>query len=112
MKKTTGLFFLLYLTAFCCGQTSNDYYQKGLEAFKIKDYSTAIKYLSNAIEINSKCIDCFSKKSLAEMAISDFTSAKIDINQAINFEPKKDTFYVYRAIFEDVLKDYPEARAC
>ena len=96
MKSALYLFLTLgsFLNALC--QTSEDYFNKGLEKYRHRDYSGAIQDYSKAIEIDSNNATAYNNRGHTKYQLQDFTGAIEDYSRAIAINPKYSTAYKSR----------------
>lgn len=106
-----GLFFLLPVLLF--SQTSSDYYEKAYNAFKSKDYSSAIYYAKKAVELNSSYYDAYGLMADAYYNLEDYRNAVDNYNKVLqSYSLSTATqayYYYYRAGAKDKIGDYDGA---
>lgn len=85
-----------------------DYYN-GLNKFKEKDFTWAIEYFDNAIEINPQFKDTYNKKGVAYFMLDNDIEALESFNKAIELDPNYIEAYYYRGLIKYFLSNYPDA---
>lgn len=85
------------------------YLEKGSKMLKNKKYEAALKNLSQAIDLDSKCVEAFFHRGLTYQNLEDHKSALGDFNAAIRLNPSDSHIYVHRAISYYGLGKYDES---
>jgi len=76
-----------------------DYFNKGVEKYDIKDYSGAIAEFTKAIELNAlKFPEAFYNRGVAKFKLEDYKGAVIDYTKAIENNPDYAKAYYNRGI--------------
>lgn len=84
--------------------------EQGNAAFKEKDYDTAIKRFTEAIEVDDKNHICYTNRSLCYFSLGQWGKSAQDASIAVKLSPKyvKAHFRLLKALFE--LSRFKEAR--
>jgi len=107
MKK---LFFIfLTLSLFSFGQTAEDYFNKGISKFNIKDYKGAISEFNKTIILNPNYADAYINRGIAKKKTLDYTGAITDYNKAIQLNPNNSDYFYNRGIAKYNLEDFTGA---
>jgi tetratricopeptide (TPR) repeat protein len=86
--------------------TANDWFQKGGNAHKAKDYKGAIDYYTKAIEFNPQLAPVYANRGSAKLGLEDHRGAIEDYNKAIEINPKYDFAFSRRGHAKLKLQDY------
>lgn len=81
------------------------------EAFEKKDFDSAIKLLTQAIEANPKLAPAIVLRGFAHAAKEDFAKAVEDYSTALKLEPKDERPLIFRAATYQAMKAYDKAIA-
>jgi len=104
MKKTLLILVVISLSGF--GQTAEDYYNKGISKFNIKDYKGAISEFNKTIILNPNYADAYINRGIAKKKTLDYTGAITDYNKAIQLNPNNSDYFYNRGIAKYNLEDY------
>ncbi len=104
MKKLLLLLVVISLSGF--GQTAEDYYNKGISKFNIKDYKGAISEFNKTIILNPNYADAYTNRGIAKKRTLDYTGAITDYNKAIQLNPNNSDYFYNRGIAKYNLEDY------
>ena len=104
MKKLLLLLVVISLTGF--GQTADDYYNKGISKFNIKDYKGAISEFNKTIILNPNYADAYINRGISKKKTLDYTGAIADYNKAIQLNPNNSDYFYNRGIAKYNLEDY------
>ena len=85
MKNLFLILVVISLTGF--GQTAEDYYNKGISKFNIKDYKGAISDFNKTIILNPNYADAYINRGIAKKMTLDYIGAITDYNKAIQLNP-------------------------
>ncbi|KAH7291091.1 hypothetical protein KP509_29G000100 [Ceratopteris richardii] len=83
--------------------------EKGNEAFRKKDFKSAISSYSEAIEYDDGNATYYSNRGAAYLALSNFHSAEKDCTRAIDLDKKNVKAFLRRATARESLGSYKEA---
>lgn len=89
--------------------TSNDYYEKGIECIGKGNFSNAIINFTTAIRIDSNSKQSFSARGYCKEELQVPKMAKDDYDKAIEIDPNFVEALLYRATNLDNSKNYDEA---
>ena len=103
MKHLFLILVLISLSGF--GQTADDYYNKGISKFNLKDYKGAISEFSKTIILNPNYADAYINRGISKKKTLDYTGAIADYNKAIQLEPYDTIAYFNRGNAKYYLKD-------
>lgn len=81
------------------------------EAFEKRDFDSAIKLLTQAIESNPKLAPAIVLRGFAHAAKEDYAKAVEDYTTALTLEPKDDHALIFRAATYQAMKAYDKAIA-
>jgi tetratricopeptide (TPR) repeat protein len=98
MIKIISLAIGLLLSFCSLGQTSKDYYLKGVAKANIKDHIGAISDYTKAIELNSKLENVHFARAISKAELEDYRGAIADYNKDIQLTPKNPGAYFNRGI--------------
>ena len=104
MKHLFLILVVISLTGF--GQTADDYYNKGISKFNIKDYKGAISEFNKTIILNPNYADAYINRGIAKKKTLDYTAAITDYNKAIQLNPNNTDYFYNRGIAKYNLEDY------
>ena len=104
MKKLLLLLVVISLSGF--GQTADDYYNKGISKFSLKDYKGAISEFSKTIILNPNYADAYINRGISKKKTLDYTGAITDYNKAIQLNPNNSDYFYNRGIAKYNLEDY------
>lgn len=90
---------------------SDNYFLKGKEANKEKDYENAVLYFSKYLEKNLNDFDAYYSRGYANFKLKKFKPAIIDFTKALEFNNSKFETFFYRANSYYSLKDFVNALA-
>lgn len=79
------------------------------EAFEKRDFDSAIKLLTQAIEANPKLAPAIVLRGFAHAAKEDYDKAVADYTEALKLEPKDDRPLIFRAATYQAMKAYDKA---
>jgi uncharacterized protein (TIGR02145 family) len=88
-----------------CKKTAEEYYNKGISKFNIKDYTGAIAAYNKAIQLKPDYADAYYYRGTAKYYLQDYTGAMIDYNQAIQLKPDNANAYSARGTVKYYLQD-------
>ena len=104
MKHLFLILVVISLSGF--GQTADDYYNKGISKFNIKDYKGAISEFSKTIILNPNYADAYINRGISKKKTLDYTGAITDYNKAIQLNPNNSDYFYNRGIAKYNLEDY------
>lgn len=104
MKYLFLILVVISLSGF--GQTADDYYNKGISKFNIKDYKGAISEFNKTIILNPNYADAYINRGIAKKKTLDYTGAITDYNKAIQLNPNNSDYFYNRGIAKYNLEDY------
>jgi len=89
MKKSISLIvlILIFVAGMTWAETAKDWFKKGSEAYKAKNYDEAIKCLTKAIAINPNCAEVHYNLGLAYRGKGMLDKAISEYKKAIAIEP-------------------------
>lgn len=102
-------FLALIISAIIFGQTSKEYFDKGISKEIKRDYKGAIKEFEKAITEDANYATAYFKKGICQMALKDYNSAVEDFDNAIRIDSKNAEVYLKRAVSLISLQKYQEA---
>ena len=108
VKFFTCLFFLLSFGTLQA-QTAKDYFAKGLDLYKKKQYDDAINYLDKAIKLNPDYLAAYQVRGNSFLALKDYDDAYYDYCDAIDIEPNNAINYYNRGLLFASTKEYDSA---
>lgn len=79
------------------------------EAYVQKDYHTALKWINQAIEIDSQSAALYNNRGLIQLALKHQEAALKDLEQAIQYQPRVAIFYNTRGTILLTLGRYQQA---
>jgi tetratricopeptide (TPR) repeat protein len=82
MKKIFYLLTALIISSSGCNQKAEQYFNKGLEKGKQKDYLGAIADYTKAIEINPKYMEAYYNRGMTNIAIGQKDRGCMDLSKA------------------------------
>jgi tetratricopeptide (TPR) repeat protein len=88
---------------------SNEFYQRGLEKAKEKDYAGAIEEFSNSLQWNPHFADAFLHRGLAYYDLGSIHQAVFDYTEALRLYPGSMQAYYCRGLARVTLKNLPGA---
>ena len=80
MKNLFLILVVISLTGF--GQTAEDYYNKGISKFNIKDYKGAIADYNQAIQLKPDYAEAYNNRGSAKNDLQDKNGACLDWSKA------------------------------
>jgi tetratricopeptide (TPR) repeat protein len=84
MKKIISLLNLILFADLCSGQTANEWYAKGISAYREKRYEEAILFLTKSIENNyTPLANAYNARGVVKKNSGKFLSAIADYDNAI-----------------------------
>jgi len=86
--------------------TAEEYFYRGYEKVKLKDYYSAIEDYSKALELNPNYTDAFNNRGNAKFKLKDYYSAISDYSKAIELEPNYSKVYRNRGDMKFILEDF------
>ena len=99
--KPTQLFLTIYIS-FCAvlsfGQTSVEFFNKGIDKSKKKDYKNAILDFSKAIELDGKFSEAYYSRGYLKYLIDDYKGSIEDISKSIELGESSSTAFYIRGI--------------
>lgn len=98
-----SLLFLCNINAF--SQTSQEWFNRGLDKKYLEDYRGAIADFNKAIELDPNNVRAYVNRGLAKRSLGDSRGAIVDYNKAIELDPKSANTYFNRGIAKHDLKD-------
>ena len=104
MKYLFLILVVISLSGF--GQTADDYYNKGISKFSLKDYKGAISEFSKTIILNPNYADAYINRGISKKKTLDYTGAITDYNKAIQLNPNNSDYFYNRGIAKYNLEDY------
>ena len=87
----------------------NNFYEKGLDDFKLKKYEDAIINFNKAIKLQNDFFNSFRYRGESKSKIGKYKEAIKDLDKAINLEPNLSYLYFIRGRIKDSLFKYAEA---
>ena len=103
MKHLFLILVVISLSGF--GQTADDYYNKGISKFSLKDYKGAISEFNKTIILNPNYADAYINRGIAKKKTLDYTGAIADYNKSIQLNPDYADAYYSRGLAKYSLKD-------
>ena len=104
------LLSLAFLTPVTVGQTTaEDYFNKGIAAYKKGLYDEAIANYSKTIELNPRWAEASCGRGLAHNDKGEYDSAISDYNKALELKPNYGDAYFNRGIAHDNKGEYDQA---
>lgn len=88
---------------------SSEQAYQGFLSYILQDYKSAIKYFSNAIELETNNYIYFHQRGLAYYNIKKYKKAILDFNKSIELNPKFAEAYYYRSLAKEKIRDYQGA---
>lgn len=94
-------FAILLLVGFtsCRENSPNHFFKNGSAKYQLKDYSGAIKDLSEAITLDSNFARAYYVRAICHSELEQFEQAEIDFNKVIELEPGFKDAYINRAFY-------------
>ena len=88
------LILIFYLTFNIAGygQTADDYIERGVEKFKLKDYTGAINEFTKSIQIDVNNEAAYIKRALAKKELEDYRGAIADFTEFISLINNKHSY--------------------
>lgn len=90
---------------------NNEFYNKGLERAKQKDYAGAIEEFTRALQLAPYFAEAYYQRGLAYYDLGEILSAVSDFTEALKLNPQSVEAYYCRALARVALKNLPGALA-
>src|ERR1700722_2423412 len=91
------------------GGFASDAIKKGDEAYRRKDWDSAISCFSEAIRLRPENAELYSKRATAYRWTGEFGKAIADLTEAIRLSPEDATMFYYRGIYYGMKNDFDQA---
>ena len=109
MKKL--ILFLVVFNLITFGQTAEEYNDKGIAKYNLKDYTGAIADFNKTIQLNPDYVVAYFNRGFAKHSLKDYTGAISDYNKTIQLNPDYADAYYYRGNAKTYLNDWAGAIA-
>ncbi len=86
MKNLRISIVLLFIISYNLISKTDDFYSKGVNAFKIRDYKLAVKLLTKAIESKDNLKYSYYNRGLAHLYLNNFDKSIDDFNEVIRMD--------------------------
>lgn len=103
MKKALS-YLILLLPLSAIAQSTDMYFDKGVELFKSKDYNGAMDYFTKEIELNPRNLEAYNYRGAIKGELGDFKGAIDEFSKEIAISPNADMAY------KSACKNYKFAR--
>jgi tetratricopeptide (TPR) repeat protein len=88
---------------------NDDFYKRGLEKARQKDYAGAIEEFNHAIQLNPYFAETYLQRGLAYYDLGNILHAVSDYTEALKLNPESIEAYYCRALARVALKNFPGA---
>ena len=89
----------------------NTFWDLASEAMTNEDYTSALENLNKALELNSRCTECYLFKGYALANLGEYAEADENYSTYISLEPDEPTGYEYRGYLKYAIEEYTSAIA-
>src|SRR5579862_5811977 len=110
MKKAFFCIILL-LPCFALAQTTDMYFDKGVQLFNDKDLPGALDYFTKEIELNPANVMAYNYRGMIKSRLNDPNGAMADFSKEIAINPQSFLGYSNRANEKNNIHDYKGARS-
>ena len=90
-----------------------EYFEKGIQAIRIRNYPLAIRFFNNLIEEDSNFAEAWNKRATAYFMMGDFDKSMLDIVKTLELEPRHfgaldgmSLIFIHQGQFQEALKVY------
>ena len=102
--KALTLIISLAFSVNSFSQTATEFYNRGVNKFKLEDYLGAIADFNIGIELNPKDEMTYYNRGNSKSKLGDHRGAITDYNIAIDLNPKYASAYLNRGILKFIIK--------
>lgn len=82
MKKVLILILFSLPVISCLGQTSEEYFEKGLARYDIEDYRGAIEDYNKTVEINLQYAEVYAMRGISRILLGQRNGGCLDLSKA------------------------------
>jgi len=101
------LVWSLFVQAQSQAQTSEEYYQLGLDRYLLKeDLRGALQAFNKAIELNPKYASAYESRAHIKGDLKEHNEAILDYDKTIEIDPQNKTVYFNRGLQKSSIQDY------
>ena len=90
-----------------------EYFEKGIQAIRIRNYPLAIRFFNNLIEEDPNFAEAWNKRATAYFMMGDFDKSMLDIVKTLELEPRHfgaldgmSLIFIHQGQFQEALKVY------
>ena len=89
----------------CTNPFATQYFNQGLEKYKVGNYQGAIADWNKAIEINPQDALAYYNRGLAKYDLGDYQGAIVDYDKAIEIKPQSALTFKNRGVSRELVND-------
>jgi tetratricopeptide (TPR) repeat protein len=109
VKLAVTALVVLGLAGLARAESTQEYYQRGGQAFKTGQYDQAIGHYNKALELNPRYAEAYVNRGIAQAHKGKADQAIVDFDKALELNPNYAKAYYNRALAFCVKKDFDRA---